>query len=151
MLPLLSILLIRSRNLSSSAVKEGFITGSLSFDMQTRPDLITHTKARKKTTHTQEMGEFSRSRLVSKLQDRDPGKKFLLTVEVLRFRDGKSNILNKSSKTNVSCFWPKCLAKMKKKPFLRQCLLIGKTGKAQCKTPIAFMFFGHLHRSLKKI
>ena len=71
--------------------------------------------------------EFSRSSLVSRLPDRVPRKKPLLTVEVLRFRDGNSNILNKSSETKilsyVSCFYLECLAKMKNKPFLRQCLL----------------------------
>ena len=48
--------------------------------------------------------EFSRSSLVSKLQDGEPGKKLLLTVEVLRFRDGNSNILNKRNKDFKLCF-----------------------------------------------
>ena len=61
------------------------------------------------------------------LQDQGPGIKLPLMVEELRFRGGNSNILNQGAKTKilsyVSCFYPKCLAKMKNNPFLRQCLL----------------------------
>ena len=43
------------------------------------------------------------------MQAREPGKKPLLTVEVLRFRDGNGNILSKSSDKKilsyVSCFY----------------------------------------------
>ena len=71
--------------------------------------------------------DFSRSSLVSMLQDQGPGIKLPSMVEDLRFRGGNSNILNQGAKTKilsyVSCFYPKCLAKMKNKPFLRQCLL----------------------------
>ena len=49
------ILLFPSRNLSSSAIKGGFFTGSQSGNMETRLDLKTLTKARKKTTKMQEM------------------------------------------------------------------------------------------------
>ena len=71
--------------------------------------------------------DCSRSSLVSMLQDQGPGIKPPLMVEDLIFRGGNRNILNQDAKTNissyVSCFYPKCLAKMKNKPFLRQCLL----------------------------
>ena len=54
-------------------------------------------------------------------------EKPLLMVEVLGFQDEHSDILNQSRETKilsyVSCFYPKCLVKMKNKPFLRQCLL----------------------------
>ena len=60
--------------------------------------------------------KFSSSSLVSMLKDREHVIKPLLTVELLRFRDGNSNILNHEGKTKilsyVSCFYPKCLAKI---------------------------------------
>ena len=71
--------------------------------------------------------DFSRYSLVSMLQDQGPGIKPPLMVEDLIFRGGNSNIPNQDAKTNissyVSCFYPQCLAKMKNKPFLRQCFL----------------------------
>ena len=71
--------------------------------------------------------DFSRSSLVSMLQDQGPGINPPLMVEDLIFRGGNNNILNQDAKTNissyVSCLYPKCLAKMKNKPFFRQCLL----------------------------
>ena len=71
--------------------------------------------------------EFFRSSLISMLQEHEPRRTPLLKAEVRRFRGGNSNILNQGGKTKilsyVSCFYPKCLAKMKNKPFLRQCLL----------------------------
>ena len=48
-------------------------------------------------------------------------------IEDLRLQDGNGSILNKGGKTNVlsyvSYFYLKSFVKMKKKPFLRECLL----------------------------
>lgn len=48
-------------------------------------------------------------------------------IKDFRFQDGNSSILNQGGKTNilsyVSCFYLKCFVKIKKKPFLRECLL----------------------------
>ena len=48
-------------------------------------------------------------------------------IKDLRYQDGNSSILNQGGKTNilsyVSCFYLKCFVKIKKKPFLRECLL----------------------------
>ena len=49
-------MLFLSRNLSSSAVKGGLITGAQSCNMETRLDLKTIAKAKKKTTKMQEKG-----------------------------------------------------------------------------------------------
>ena len=92
--------------------------------------------------------EFSRSSLLSMLQGREPGRKHLLTVGVPTFRDGSSNI-NRSSETNiagfhVSSFHPKCLAKMKKRPFLRQCILSICSNSDGGGDPVVFAY-SHLH------
>ena len=55
-----------------------------------------------------------------------PYRESLLKAKLQRFKTGNSNILNQGNKTKilsyVSCFYSKCLAKMKNKHILKLCL-----------------------------
>ena len=65
--------------------------------------------------------------LASMLQEQASGKNTPLNPKHLRFEAGNSNILNQRDKTKilsyVSCFYSKCLAKMKNKHILNLSLL----------------------------